>query len=242
MLLRLINLKLIFKKRFYWLFFSRYWSVYLIENLGSWCRKIIKVGAQILRKGTSVLIFLCLNLLFFFDNCATLHVLRWILFLFFFENGQRLDLFNLLQLLRFLILWLLLLLIFKSSYAIKYAGLLICIYLVVKELILDGKLIFPQLFFLLLSNFNLSHNILSVILGKFRLSKEFQEELLDFGDWYLKRLHFMLDLSKFYFDYFMKHLTLLFTKNVACFLQVNTLRHLNHTDLWLNPVHILLIL
>lgn len=74
MLFRLINLQLILKKRFYRLFFSRYWSVYLIENLGSWCREIIKVGAQILRKGTSVL--LCLNLLFFFDKCATLHVLR----------------------------------------------------------------------------------------------------------------------------------------------------------------------
>lgn len=131
-----------------------------------------------------------------------------------------------------LYLWLLFLrLIFKGGYAIKYGGLLIGFYLVVKELILDGKLIFPQLFFLFFCNLNLSHNVLSMILGKFRLSKEFQEELFDFGDWYLKRLHLMLNLSKFNFDDFMKHLTLLFIKNITLFLLLNSLRHLNNADL-----------
>ena len=142
--------------------------------------------------------------------------------------------FNFLLLRLFILfdLWLQLLwLIFKSGYAVKYGGLLIGFYLVVKELILDGKLIFPKLFFLLFGNFNLSHNILSMILRKLRLSEEFQEELFDFGDWYLKRLHLMLDLSKFYFDNFMKHLTLLFTKNIARFLLLDALRHLNNAEL-----------
>ena len=193
----------------------------IIQNFGSWLWNSIEVLFYLI---------LC------FDKCATLHVLRWFLFLFFIcQFGLDLQLLLLL-----LYLWWLLLLIFKSSYAIKYSGLLICIYLVVKELILDGKLIFSKLFFLFFGDFYLSHNILNVILGKFRLFKEFLEELFNFGDWYLKRLHFMLNLSKFYFDYFMKHLTLLWTKNITRFQLLNTLRHLNHTTLWiLEPVDIL---
>lgn len=51
----------------------------------------------------------------------------------------------------------------------------------------------------------------------------------------------MLNLSKFNFDDFMKHLTLLFIKNITLFLLLNSLRHLNNADLWVVPADILVL-